>query len=159
MKIWRLVWQLAILLPASVCAVPVHAEEGERACLDLAAQHYNIRTEILDAVLAVEGGSTGMKKRNNNGTYDMGPMQINSSWLPELRQRGISEYEVTHDYCTNILVGAWILARELERAGAPRINTAEYWQAVGSYNSRTPYFNSRYAVRVWYQAKYKQLSR
>ena len=100
-----------------------------------------------------------MRNLNTNGSYDMGPMQINSSWLPELQRRGISEHAVTYDYCTNILVGAWILARELQGAGAPRINTAEYWQAVGRYNSHTPYFNSRYAVRIWHQAKYLQLSR
>lgn len=125
----------------------------------MAAQHYNIHEEILSAVLGVEGGRTGMKKRNSNGSYDMGPMQINSRWLPELRRRGIGEHEVTYDYCTNILVGAWILARELRGAGAPGINTAEYWQAVGRYNSRTPYFNSMYAVRVWHRAKYMRLSR
>jgi len=150
---------LATALFAWVFSTQAHAGPTGNACLDLAAQNYNIRKEILYAVLAVEGGSPGLKKRNNNGSYDMGPMQINSSWLPELRRRGISEYEVTSDYCTNVLVGAWILAQELQRAGAPQMNTAEYWQAVGRYNSRTPYFNSRYAVRVWHQAKYMQLSR
>lgn len=149
---------LAVLLSAWFGSAPLHAEPGGE-CLDMAAQHYDIRKEILSAVLVVEGGRVGMKSRNSNGSYDMGPMQINSSWLPELRRRGISEYEVTHDYCTNVLVGAWILARELQSAGTPRINTAEYWQAVGRYNSRTPYFNSRYAVRVWHQAKHMQLSR
>ncbi len=152
-------WQLVACLLAWDYTAPVYAGQEASACLDMAAQHYNIRKEILDAVLAVEGGRTGMKTLNNNGSYDMGPMQINSSWLPELRRRGISEYDVTHDYCTNILVGAWILAREMQRAGGPQMNTAEYWQAVGRYNSLTPYFNSRYAVRVWHQAKYMQLSR
>lgn len=147
----------ALALLAWACAARANIEP--EACVDMAAQHYNINHEILSAVLAVEGGRTGMKKRNKNGSYDMGPMQVNSIWLPELRRRGISEYDVTHDYCTNILVGAWILAGELRRDGAPQMNTAGYWQAVGRYNSRTPYFNSRYAVRVWHQAKYRQLSR
>lgn len=149
----------AAVLLAWACTAQAGAGSDAGACLDMAAQHYNIRKDVLSAVLAVEGGSTGMKKRNSNGSYDMGPMQINSIWLPELKRRGISEHAVTHDYCTNILVGAWILAGELQRNGAPRVNTAEYWHAVGSYNSRTPYFNSRYAVRVWRQAKYMQLSR
>ena len=155
----RVVWPFVALLLAWGSVTSVYAEQRVNACLDLAAQHYNIHKEILNAVLAVEGGRTGMRKRNNNGSYDMGPMQINSTWLPELRRRGINEYDVTYDYCTNILVGAWILAHELQGAGTPRINTAEYWQAVGRYNSRTPYFNARYAVRVWHQAKYAQLSK
>ncbi len=152
-------FRLAAVLVAWGCSMPATAAQDASACLGVAAQHYNIHKEILDAVLAVEGGSPGMKKRNKNGSYDMGPMQINSIWLPELRRRGISEYDVTYDACTNILVGAWILANELQRAGTPPINTAEYWQAVGSYNSRTPYFNSVYAVRVWHRAKQMQLSR
>ena len=151
--------RLVALLLACACTASVYAAQEANACIDMAAQHYDVRKDILSAVLAVEGGRTGMRTRNSNGSYDMGPMQINSTWLPELRRRGISEYDVTHDYCTNILVGAWILARELQRAGGPQMNTAEYWQAVGRYNSRTPYFNSRYAVRVWHQAKYSQFSR
>lgn len=155
---WRagINWQpkIGLIAPALLllaCAVRANAEP--EPCIDMAAQHYNINHEILSAVLAVEGGKTGMKKRNKNGSYDTGPMQINSSWMPELGRRGISEYAVTNDYCTNILVGAWILSGELRRAGDPRINTAEYWQAIGRYNSSTPYFNSMYAVRVWYQTK------
>jgi hypothetical protein len=144
-------------LLALACAAPVLADSLPTACLDMAAQNYGIRKEILSAVLSVEGGRPGLRKYNTNGSYDMGPMQVNSIWLPELRRRGISEYEVTHDYCTNILVGAWILARELKRSGA-QMNTPEFWKAVGNYNSRTPYFNVRYAVRVWREAKNAQLS-
>ena len=146
----------AALLALS-CATPVYAEPAPSACLEMAAQNYSIPRVILDAVLSVEGGWPGLRKYNTNGSYDMGPMQVNSSWLPELGRRGISEYAVTHDYCTNILVGAWILGRELKRVNAP-INTPEFWKAVGNYNSRTPHFNARYAVRVWRQAKYAQLS-
>lgn len=144
-------------LLALVCAAPVFAGGAPSACLDMAAQNYGIPRIILDAVLSVEGGRPGLRKYNTNGSYDMGPMQVNSSWLPELRQRGISEYDVTNDYCTNILVGAWILGRELKRVNAP-LNTPEFWQAVGNYNSHTPHFNAHYAVRVWRQAKYAQLT-
>jgi soluble lytic murein transglycosylase-like protein len=158
-KTWLDAWQLVALLLIWACTATVYAEQETNACIDMAAQHYNIHKEILNAILSVEGGRTGMKKRNSNGSYDMGPMQINSSWLPELRRRGISEYEVANDYCTNILVGTWILARELRRAGIPPINTGEFWQTIGRYNSRDPYFSSRYAVRVWHQARYMQLSR
>lgn len=146
-----------MLLLALVCTQPANA--GTESCLDMAAQHYGLDKNILNAVLAVEGGRTGMQQSNTNGSYDMGPMQINSSWLPVLQQRGISEDAVTNDYCTNILVGAWILSNELRRAGDPRINTPEYWQAIGRYHSSTPYFNSLYAVRVWYKAKHRQLAR
>lgn len=144
-------------LLALVCAAPALAEPTPSACLEMAAQNYSIPRVILNAVLSVEGGWPGLRKYNANGSYDMGPMQVNSIWLPELARRGISESAVTHDYCTNILVGAWILGRELKRINAP-VNTPEFWKAVGNYNSRTPQFNARYAVRVWRQAKYAQLA-
>lgn len=125
-------------------------------CLAVAAQHYGLRHDILSAVLAVEGGRVGLKKKNTNGSYDMGPMQINSIWLPELKRRGISEEDVVNDYCTNIMVGAWILARVFKESGFPQMNTADFWEAVGRYNSRTPKYNAQYAVRVWRQAKRMQ---
>lgn len=151
--------RLLLMLTMSCWVLPAHADDSAASvCLDMAAQHFNIPAQILSAVLSVEGGAPGLRKRNANGSYDMGPMQINSSWLPELSRRGISEEAVTQDYCTNILVGSWILARELKRSGA-LFNTAEFWQAVGRYNSATPQHNARYAVRVWHRAKYLQLTR
>ncbi|MDZ4202960.1 MAG: lytic transglycosylase domain-containing protein [Gallionella sp.] len=141
------------LLLALFCfAVPVQVAFAQPDCVAKAAQHYHIPHEILNAVLSVEGGAPGMRVYNNNGSYDIGPMQINSIWLPELSRRGISEEALTNDYCTNVLVGAWILGRELKRAGAP-MNTPEFWKAVGRYNSRTPNHNVNYAVRVWKRAK------
>lgn len=159
LRVFRRLWLLFFPGLALFVMMQANASPESQACVDMASQHYNIRRDILSAVLAVEGGSPGMKKRNKNGSYDMGPMQINSTWLPELQRHGISEYDVTNDYCTNVLIGAWILKGELRRGGAPQMNTAEFWQAVGRYNSHTPYFNARYAVLVWHKAKSMQLAR
>jgi soluble lytic murein transglycosylase-like protein len=132
---------------------PVYAT----TCLEMAAEHYQIRQDILSAVLLQEGGRTGMISHNRNGSYDMGPMQINSIWLPKLQLRGVTEHDIIFDYCTNILVGAWILQGELH--AAPHINTAEFWQAVGRYHSRTAYQNTKYAIQVWHKAKLIQLTK
>jgi soluble lytic murein transglycosylase-like protein len=43
-----------------------------------------------------------------------GNMQINSRWPPVLQQHGISEQTLL-DPCTNTYVGAWILARNIDR--------------------------------------------
>ncbi len=50
-----------------------------------------------------------------------GNMQINSRWPPVLQQHGISEQTLL-DPCTNTYVGAWFLARNIERLsyGCPR---------------------------------------
>ena len=41
-------------------------------------------------------------------------MQINSRWPPVLQQHGISEQTLL-DPCTNTYVGAWFLARNIDR--------------------------------------------
>lgn len=121
-------------------------------CVQAAAARYGVDVRLVEAVLRVEGGRVGMRSPNANGSHDLGPMQINTAWLPQLRAQGVDESQLLWDYCANVAVGTWILARELKAASAPP-NTPEYWQSVGRYHSRTPARNARYAVKVWYQAK------
>ena len=53
---------------------------------------------------------------NTNGSYDFGLMQINSSWAPALRKMGIP-WETLADPCTNVKVGAWVLAQCISEYG------------------------------------------
>jgi len=143
---WLAASCLWLLLPTTAAAAP------QPACVGRIAAHYGVELRLVQAILRVEGGRVGMRSRNTNGSYDLGPMQINTIWLPQLRARGIEERDLVYDYCANVAVGTWILARELHRAQADP-NTPEFWQAVGRYHSRTPRHNVRYAVKVWYQIK------
>lgn len=122
------------------------------ACLSDVANHFRLPMPLLEAVLKVEGGRPGLAMRNSNGTYDLGPMQINTSWLPVLAEKNITREMLRDDFCVNVAVGAWILARELNQIPA-KPAVADFWQAVGRYNSRTPRHNYRYAVLVWKRLK------
>jgi soluble lytic murein transglycosylase-like protein len=57
-------------------------------------------------------------------------MQINSAWLNTLSRFGIAGHDLM-GACTNIHVGAWILAKNIGAHGST-------WKAVGAYNASTP---------------------
>ena len=116
------------------------------ACLMLASQTYSVPPAVLVGIYKAEGGAIGQEVRNENGSYDMGPMQINTVWLPELAGRwGVNEDTarkwIRDDACTNVGVAAWILRSHMDETGSLS-------QAIAHYHSRTPTFGGRYQKRV-----------
>jgi len=101
------------------------------ACWDEAAARYQLNPGLLYAIARCESGlrpgALNDSHRARTGTYDIGLMQINSSNLRRLGTFGITEREL-FDACTNIHVGAWILADKIEHQGFS-------WEAVGAYNA------------------------
>lgn len=99
------------------------------------------------SIMAHENGRVGATSRNTDGSYDMGPMQINSIHLPELaRISGLSQAQVRaqmiNDPCANLSVGVWLLRRAINRQGS-------VWGGVAAYHSRTPSKGSTYAWKVY----------
>lgn len=116
------------------------------ACLMLASQTYSVPPAVLVGIYKAEGGKIGQEVSNTNGSYDLGPMQINTIWLPELAKNwGVSESTarkwVRDDACTNVGVSAWILRQHLDE-------TKSLSKAISYYNSRTPHIGKRYKKRV-----------
>lgn len=117
------------------------------ACLLLAAQTYAVPSAVLLGIYQVESGQIGREVGpNRNGSYDLGPMQINTVWMPELAARwGVTTRTarqwVRDDPCTNVGVSAWILRRSLNETGTLS-------GAIARYHSRTPRIGSAYRRRV-----------
>jgi soluble lytic murein transglycosylase-like protein len=112
------------------------------ACWEDAAARYGINPYLLYAIAKTESGLNPQAlNRNKNGTYDIGLMQINSSWLPTLRKYGVNEQQL-YDPCTSIHVGAWILAQNMQKLG-------NSWEAVGAYNARDAALRMKYAAKVY----------
>lgn len=115
-------------------------------CLLLAAQTYEVPPAVLVGIMHVEGGRLGQQVANKNGTYDLGPMQINTLWIPKLAKYwGVNEHTahawVRDDACTNVGVAAWILRRHLDETGSLS-------KAIGYYHSRTPEREQAYRGKV-----------
>ncbi len=120
---------------AIAITIPAHA------CWDDAARRYNVSGDLLYAIARTESGLNPQAiGRNTNGSRDIGLMQINSAWLPTLASHGIGERDL-YEPCTNIHVGAWILAGNVNRLGYT-------WEAVGAYNAANPARRRAYADKV-----------
>ena len=114
---------------------------AQAACFEQAGQRYGIAPSLLKAISAVESGfNPGARNRNRDGSEDLGHMQINSRWLPSLARFGITR-ETLVDPCTNTMVGAWVLAQNIQRFGYS-------WDAVGAYNASSPERRNKYARKV-----------
>jgi hypothetical protein len=131
-----------------ISALLIHGVPVE--CINQAALTYYVPAKTIIAVLETEGGEVGMASPNKNGTFDYGPMQINSLWLKTIAAYGYTKEQVQYDPCINVQVGAWILSREIA-AGK------DYWQGVGSYHSHTLWLNQDYQQKV--QARLHVLNR
>lgn len=116
-------------------------DDQAELCVDAAAIAYRIPNNIFRAVLRTEGGWTGLKKRNPNGSYDMGPAQINTIHLPELARFGVTEHMLINDACVNLYVAAYRVRFEIDRVG-------DLWRGVGNYHSRTSHLHSIYLNKV-----------
>jgi soluble lytic murein transglycosylase-like protein len=115
-------------------------------CIFTAAQTYSVPPTVILGVLNVESGRVGMAQPNNNGTYDLGPMQINTIWVPELANywrvpEKTALRWVRDDACINIGVGAWILRKKMNEAGSLA-------GGIAGYHSMTPSLGSVYRNKV-----------
>ena len=133
-------WKYVTVLVIAIIAGSVNAAELER-CFNLASRQYQLPTKLLKAIAKTETKFDQYAINiNKNKTYDIGIMQINSSWLAKLNRVGITQADLL-DSCKNIQIGAWILASNVKQYG---FNT----RAIGAYNSHTPVNQERYARKV-----------
>lgn len=118
-------------------------------CWAEAGKRYGVDPWLLYSIAQQESSLRPLvvSPRNRNGSYDIGIMQINSRWLPELKRYGITEQHL-YEPCLNINVGAWVLAHAMRSMGPN-------WKAVGAYNAgvrkskQSDNLRAAYALRVY----------
>ena len=115
-------------------------------CIFAAAETYAVPPSVILGILHVEGGKVGQAVANKNGTFDLGPMQINTIWLPELARhwrvpKETAKRLVRDDACVNIGVGAWILRTKMN-------DTGSLYKGIAWYHSATPHLGTKYRDKV-----------
>lgn len=112
---------------------------GGAFCFEEAGRDSGVAPGLLWAIAKVESNFSPTALRyNTNGSYDIGVMQINSSWYDEL---GPKVWNNLYDPCTNVKVGANILADCLNRYGYT-------WEGIGCYNAISVDKRAIYARKV-----------
>lgn len=138
MRLIKAMFCAAALAATAQAATLPSDDPATAACIRRAAEGFSVPELPLWIILDVERGTVGRVSGNTNGSYDIGPMQINSTWLPRLAKLGVSEHQVLNDLCTNIFVGAWVFAHEYKRFDG------DVGRAIAHYHSPTARHQQRY---------------
>lgn len=132
-------------LPDSVPIFRTNDAELAYKCSIKAGRYYNVSPYLIQTLLSLEGGVKGSKVRNSNGTYDYGPMQVNTIWIKEIKRIdniNVKESRLINDVCYNIHIGAFILSSKISEAGG------DVWKGLGNYHSKTLRYHNRYLANA-----------
>ncbi|CCW18775.1 hypothetical protein EBBID32_31300 [Sphingobium indicum BiD32] len=139
-------------------AFPVHSLEARTTrrntideqivatCIARSAAGRNWLAKTLWGLRDQEGGWIGAEVANSDGSHDLGPLQVNSWWVPRLAAvTGRPERHIRHwlkqDACFNVEAARWIFLSGLAA-------TRDYWKAIGVYHSPTEWRQQRYTSSV-----------
>jgi hypothetical protein len=143
---------LAAFTIALAFVTPAKADEAMiEGCLKAAAEAHHVPAGVLVLLLSVEAGRLGSVSQNANGTVDIGPMQVNDTWLSKIaghwRASREEAYRALRDnFCANVEGGAWILRQALDEA------RGDLWEGVALYHSHSPVHKLEYMRLVYEQA-------
>lgn len=117
------------------------------ACMMVAAELNGVPTAATLAILEVEGGRPGQEVLNTNGTKDLGPMQVNTIWVPHFAaewgvDRATAHRRIRDDACVNVMVASRILRIKIDEAGGNVL------LGMAHYNSRNPQHGVPYLQKV-----------
>lgn len=106
-------------------------------------QNEGVSPWMVKTIVAVEGGQIGTIRRNTDGSFDLGVMQINTIHLKDIASGlGFTARQLVFDACKNIAAGTWLIGKHMKDTGG------RYWLALGNYHSKTPSVRAIYLRKV-----------
>lgn len=139
------------LLPIAYClflccllsaATAFSKEKG--FCFEDAGKTYGINPVLLKSIARVESNlNPKAMNKNQNGSIDIGLMQINSFWIKTL---GLDSGRLISEPCYNTMIGARVLKQCIDRYGYT-------WEAVGCYNATSTPKRVRYSWKIFNSLK------
>lgn len=141
---------LAMVWPETGFALPLRLAANSEAevarCIRQAARGQAWLEKTLWGLRDQEGGWNGAEIQNSDGSHDLGPLQINSWWIPKLadmlaRPPAQVRRWLRDNPCFNAEVARWIFTSALASGQS-------YWHAVGTYHSPQLKRQKRYALNV-----------
>ena len=113
-------------------------------CYEEAGNTYGINPSLIESIAEIESSSNPQAiNRNQDGSIDMGLMQVNSSWITTL---GLDSGRLLSDPCYNVRAGARILKYCIVKHGYT-------WEAVGCYNAASKHKRVGYSWKVYNKLK------
>ncbi len=99
------------------------AQKTLATCVFSSAKTYNVPPAVLLGILITERGAVGKETLMADKSIDLGPMQINSWWVPLLAKQWKMQPDkasdtLRDDACANVGVSAWILQSAMKRGGS-----------------------------------------
>jgi hypothetical protein len=117
------------------------------ACMAFIASFNHLPPRVLPSIMAVEGGQIGVPHLNTDGSEDLGPMQVNTRWLPAISKAtgqpmALVRARLLNQPCFNIAAAGAILRVYLNEANG------NLMLAIGYYHSHTQTLNLTYQRQV-----------
>jgi soluble lytic murein transglycosylase-like protein len=123
-------------------------------CLVVEAKRQELPINLLYAVMKTEGGRPGLAMKNTNGSFDLGPMQVNTVNVKWIAQAAygivdpvtikVTAAQLMFDACSSIAAGAYILKTRIVESNG------NVWQGVGRYHSPgNKTLQNKYILRVY----------
>ncbi|UZW57627.1 lytic transglycosylase domain-containing protein [Sphingobium sp. JS3065] len=137
---------LTVALPWEDAVAARPPEPAVARCIRQAAHGQSWLEKTLWGLRDQEAGWIGAEILNSDGSHDLGPLQINSWWVPRIaallsrRENEVRRW-LQFDPCFNAEAARWIFLDALKTSGS-------YWKAVGIYHSPNGKRQRRYAALV-----------